>query len=106
MLKAHALRGRSDGRSAAGRITGIGCYGEPRHVARTLARALSRFGLSSSELCVAWRRLPQQARSAQQTLTVQYTMPGDEAVAMLAQYRRATGFFLSTADGRPRLQVR
>ncbi|MDJ0802463.1 MAG: hypothetical protein QNI89_08990 [Desulfobacterales bacterium] len=76
------------------------------HVAQTLARALSRFGFTSSDtLCVAWRRTPRRAHCGRQTLRGQRCMPGDEAVAMLAQHERTTGFILSAAKGRPQLQV-
>lgn len=90
----------------APRMTGIGCYGKPVHLAQTLARALTRFGLSSSDmLTVAWQPDPLRAGCGRQAFGGQRHMPGGEAVVMLTQYGRVAGFFLSAAEGGPRLHV-
>jgi hypothetical protein len=90
----------------APRMTGIGCYGNPTHLAQTLARALTRFGLSSSDvLTVGWRSDALRASSGRQTPDGQRHIAGGDAVVLLKQYNRVTGFFLSAAEGKPRLHV-
>lgn len=89
-------------------MTGIGCYGRPRHIATTLTRALRRFGLSPTDrLAVAMRSdSPPATGTHREELEDLRLMPGGEAVGMLTHAVQVKGFFLSAVDGQPRLHVR
>ncbi len=90
----------------APRMTGIGCYGKPMHLAQTLARALTRFGLSSSDLLsIAWRPDPLAAGCGRPVRGGHRYIQGGKAVVMLSQYDRVVGFFLWAAESGPRLHV-
>ena len=88
-------------------MTGMGCYGRPRHIARTLERALTRFGLTSSDLLtVAWRPDPLKTGCGRQAPGSQLRMPGGRAAVLLSRHGRVKGFFLTAAEDGPRLHVR
>ena len=93
-------------RAFAPRMTGVGCYGKPAHIAQTLARVLARFGLTSTDmLSVDWRSDSHRIDCGRNRLDCRGRMPGGAAVVMLSRYGRVKGFFLSAAEGGPRLLV-
>lgn len=88
-------------------MTGIGCYGKSPHIVRTLVRALRRFGLSPGDvLDVAWRPDACLAGCRRLPSDGPRNLPAGDAVAKLSRHDKVAGFFLSAADGKPRLHVR
>ncbi len=93
-------------RALVPRMTGVGCYGKPAHIAQTLARVLTRFGLTPADLLsVDWRPASNRGGCGNYNAERQGRIPGGAAVVMLSQYGRVKGFFLWAAEGRPRLHV-
>ena len=94
------------GLARAPHMTGIGCYGKPKHIARTLDRALTKFGLTTADMVsVLWRPDSPEVDFDWKELGGRCRMPSGKAVGSLSRNGQVKGFFLSAAKGRPQLHV-